>query len=133
PRMLVMLCIPVDLWQQPPRQRYIENLLEFFEKRAASVAQRGPLVRLIIGKTTARVDLFELGSAKTPAGAMLDRFVSRLGENIRLDPSELSAQPSVLERLRRLHNHAALYRRDTGVDGLYLGFPFVVMRSATTI
>ena len=132
PKMLVMLCIPADLWQQPPRQRYIENLLEFFEKRAASVAQRGPLVRLIIGKTTARVDLFELGSAKTPANAMLDRFVSRVGENIRLDPSVLSVQPAVLERLRRLQNHAALYRRDTGVDGLYLGFPFVVMRSATT-
>jgi len=39
--MLVMLCIPADLWQQPPRQRYIENLLEFFEKRAASVRNAG--------------------------------------------------------------------------------------------
>ena len=132
PRLLIMLSIAADRWHLPPRQQYIENLLEFFEKRAASLAQRGPLVRMIIGKTTARVDLHEFGTAKAAAVSMLDRFISRVGEAIRIEPTVLIKQPETTQRLRQLQEHAKLYRRDTGVDGLYLGFPFVVMRSATT-
>lgn len=127
-RALVMLAIPPEQWREPPRQQYVENLLDFFEKRAASVAQRGPLVRLIIGKTTARVDLHELRSPRAAADVIVDRLIARSGDSIRLDPSVLLAQPPVTDRLRRLQNHAAMYRRDTGVDGLYMGFPFLVVR-----
>ncbi len=105
-------------------RQYVENLLEFFEKRAASVAQRGPLVRLVIGKTTARVDLDELSATKAGASAMLDRFVSRSGEAIRIDPALLRGQAASADRLRRLQNHAAMYKRDTGIDGLYLDSHF---------
>ena len=27
-----------------------------------------------------------------------------------------------------LHSHALLYKQDTGIDGLYMGFPFLLMR-----
>jgi primosomal replication protein N'' len=132
-RSLVMLAIPAADWREPPRQQYVENLLDFFEKRAASVAQRGPLVRLIIGKTTARVDIHELDSSRLNAGTLVDRVIGRTGEPIRLDPGSLLGQPTVTDRLRRLQNHAAMYRRDTGVDGLYMGFPFLVVRMAGSV
>lgn len=35
--------------------------------------------------------------------------------------------PQLESRLRNLARHAALYRRDTGIDGLYLGFPFLLL------
>ncbi|WP_245500404.1 DUF4011 domain-containing protein [Rhizobium leguminosarum] len=40
-----------------------------------------------------------------------------------------SANRKTLERrLRSLHSHSTLYKRDTGIDGLYLGFPFLIHR-----
>jgi len=33
-------------------------------------------------------------------------------------------------RLRRLATQANLFRRDTGINGLYLGFPFLLFRQA---
>jgi primosomal replication protein N'' len=127
-RSLVMLALPAGEWREPPRQKYVENLLDFFEKRAASVAQRGPLVRLILGKTTARVDMKELDSSRSKAEILVDRILGRTGELVRLDPEVLLSQATVTDRLRRLQNHAAMYRRDTGVDGMYMGFPFLVVR-----
>jgi len=62
--MLVMLCIPADLWQQPPRQRYIENLLEFFEKtRGQCCATRAARPADHLARRLREFDLFELGSA----------------------------------------------------------------------
>jgi len=64
---------------------------------------------------------------------MLDRFVSA-GWRKTFDSTRLYSafNPQSWSDCGDYRNHAALYRRDTGVDGLYLGFPFVVMRSATT-
>ena len=47
---------------------------------------------------------------------------------IPVDPSVFVGPETLERRLRSLYTHANLYRRDTGIDGLYLGFPFLLMR-----
>src|SRR5262249_29751650 len=70
-RALPLLFLPAESRKQPPRQQYVQKILQFFEKRAGNVAQRGPLSRLLIGKTTPRLDLLELRSRLLPAENIL--------------------------------------------------------------
>ena len=67
PRALVLLSVSKESWQEPPRQQYVSTILEFFEKRTASLAQRGPLVRMLIGKSSSRVDLAGVAGKKPKA------------------------------------------------------------------
>lgn len=129
-RSLVVLEVPGNLWQQPPRQAYVATLLDFFARRITGSIMRGPLTRMVIGKTTARLDLVELDSPRRRASALLDHILLRNEQAIDIDPSPLIADPRIERRLRTLHGHATLYRRDTGIDGLYLGFPFLTMQEA---
>lgn len=129
-RALALLAIPADDWRKPPRQDYVSRLLDFFAKRVIGVVMRGPLTRMLIGKTTARLDLTELGSERQPASRVIDHLLLRGGQPIDLDPAPLTADPRIERRLRTLYSHANLYRRDTGIDGLYLGFPFLLMQEA---
>lgn len=129
-RTLALLSVPLDQWKQPPRQAYVATLLDFFARRITGAVMRGPLTRMIIGKTTARVDLTELDSERRPAAELLDHVLLRNDQPITIDPAPLTDDPRVERRLRTLHAHATLYRRDTGIDGLYLGFPFLVMQEA---
>ncbi len=132
-RALTLLAIPEAEWRQPPKQSYIATLLDFYAKRITSAAMRGPLTRMIIGKTTPRADLAELASSRRPGSALLDHILLRNEQPIELDPAVLVADPGLERRIRTLYTHATLYRRDTGIDGLYLGFPFLVMREARTV
>lgn len=91
---------------------------------------RGPLTRMTIGRTTARVDLTELDDPRRRAGAILQHVLLRNDQSIGIDPGILAADPQLEHRLRRLHAQAALHRRDTGVDGLHLGFPFLTLQEA---
>jgi hypothetical protein len=125
---LVILAIPEPSWRAPPGQVFVATLLDFFAKRVSVAVQRGPLSRLTIGKTTPRIDLMELDTARVPAAAMLDRVLQRSDQLVDIDPAVLQTSPVLERRTRLLHNHATLYRRDTGIDGLYLGFPFVLMQ-----
>lgn len=127
-RAAVLLAVPQNAWQEPPKQSYISDLLGHFEKRVARAVQRGPLVRFTIGKTTPRVDLFEFGTRAQPAEAILDHLLRRTDVPLRLDPSAVATKVELLARLRRLVSHALTFRRDTGIDGRYLGFPFLVAR-----
>ena len=129
-RALALLAIPRGEWREPPRQQYVATLLGFFAKRVIGVVMRGPLTRMLIGKTTSRLDLTELGSERQPASRLLDHLLLRNGQTIDLDPAPLTADPRIERRLRTLYSHANLYRRDTGIDGLYLGFPFLLMQEA---
>ena len=130
-RALALLAVAPKLWREPPRQAYVATLLDFFSKRITGAVLRGPLTRMVIGKTTARrLDLAELGSARRPALSLLDHILLRNDQFIDLDPDVLTADPAVERRVRTLHGHATLYRRDTGIDGLYLGFPFLVLQEA---
>ncbi|ETI64278.1 histidine kinase [Sphingobium sp. C100] len=129
-RALAVLAVADDRWRQPPRQSYVATLLDFFARRITGSIMRGPLTRMIIGKTTARLDLVELDSARRGAGELLDHVLLRNDQAIDIDPAPLTDDPRIERRLRTLYAHATLYRRDTGIDGLYLGFPFLVMQEA---
>ena len=129
-RALVLLAVPEAEWREPPKQSYVAVLLEFYARRITATAMRGPLTRMVIGKTTPRIDLSELDSARRRASALLDHLLQRNEQVIDVDPAPLAADPRVERRLRTLHAHSTLYRRDTGIDGLYLGFPFLLMQEA---
>ncbi len=128
PRALVALGVPSDEWKEPPRQEYISTLLDFFAKKVSGAILRGPLARMTIGKWTPRVSLTELGSARQPAPAILDQLLARSDQMISIDPSVFVGPETLERRMRSLYSQANLYRRDTGIDGLYLGFPFLLMR-----
>lgn len=127
-RAVILLAIPQEAWKEPPKQQYVASLLEHFEKRVSGSVQRGPLARFTIGKTTARVDLAELGTSYRPAQALLDHVLSRTEVPVALDPAAFTADEHLEGRLRRLVSHAQTFRRDTGIDGRYLAFPFLLIR-----
>ena len=129
-RALALLAVPPEQWREPPRQAYVATLLDFFSKRITGSVLRGPLTRMVIGKTTARLDLMELGNPRRPAAGLLDHLLLRNDQTVDLDPDVLTTDPRVERRVRTLHGHATLYRRDTGIDGLYLGFPFLMLQEA---
>ena len=74
PRALALLSVSKESWQEPPRQQYVSTILEFFEKRTASLAQRGPLVRMMIGKSSSRVDLAGVAGKKPKASSILEHL-----------------------------------------------------------
>ena len=129
-RAAVLLSVSRDVWREPPKQQYVANLLQHFEKRVSGSVQRGPLVRFVLGKTTPRVDLAELGTSRRPAEAILNHVIGRTDVPITLDPDAFGSNEQLEARLRRLASHASMFRRDTGIDGRYLGFPFLLVRDA---
>ena len=129
-RALVLLAIPTEEWREPARQEYVRNILHFFHRRLVSSLQRGGLVRMTIGRTTARLDLTELGGPARSATVLLETVLTRQAQPLSLDPSPLLAEPLREQRLRRLVQNASAYCRDTGINPLYLAFPFIVLRDA---
>ena len=129
-QMLVLLAIPSNQWLEPQKQQYVSQILEFFEKKVVTAVMRGPLVRMSIGKTTARVDVNELNSERSPAAALLDHLLQRNANAVNLDPESFQLNSQLESRLHALYRQSALYKRDTGIDGLYLGFPFLLNRDA---
>jgi len=125
---MVVLAVPANRWEAPKGQEYVASLLEHLEKRVAGAIARGPLVRFTIGKTTPRVDIFELGTSQRSGEALLNHILSRVDAPMPIDPAGLLADGQREARLRRLANHARTFQRDTGIDGRYLGFPFVLVR-----
>ncbi|MVV47531.1 DUF4011 domain-containing protein [Pseudomonas sp. PB120] len=127
---LVLLAIPTNQWLEPQKQQYVSQILDFFEKKVVTAVMRGPLVRMSIGKTTARVDVNELNSERSPATALLDHLLQRNANAVNLDPECFQLIDRLESRLHALYRQSALYKRDTGIDGLYLGFPFLLNRDA---
>jgi primosomal replication protein N'' len=66
------------------------------------------------------------------ADALLAAIISRRGQSVNLDPTPLLQEPERERRLRRLQQNTVAYSRDTGIQALFLGFPFVVLRDART-
>jgi primosomal replication protein N'' len=127
---LVLLSVPPQQWQEPQKQQYISHLLSFFEKKVVTAVLRGPLVRMTIGKTTARVDLKELHTKRLDAGGLLDHLLKRNAGALTLDPAALDVEGTTGNRLHALDRQTVLYKRDTGIDGLYLGFPFLLTKES---
>ncbi|MDD3352018.1 AAA domain-containing protein [Zoogloea sp.] len=127
---LVLLSVPKEQWQEPQHQQYVSDLLSFFEKKVVAAVMRGPLVRMTIGKNTSRVDLKELHTRRMDAGGLLEHLLRRNGTPLVLDPASLDQLGTTGYRLQALDRQSELYKRDTGIDGLYLGFPFLLTREA---
>lgn len=126
-RAVALLAMPADIWRPLPKQGYVSTILDFFAKRISGAILRGPLTRMVVGKS-ARIDLTELGTPRVSAADLLDQLLARTNRVLHVDPAAFAEDDGRERRLRSLHSHALLYRRDTGIDGLYMGFPFVVMR-----
>lgn len=126
-RAVVLLSIDEAQWTIPPKQDYAANILSFFEKRVINSVMRGPLVRLTIAKTSARIDITELDSTLKPATALLEHILCRNETPVQVDPQVFHIDEIRERRLWRLNQAAQNNRRDTGIDTLYLGFPFLVM------
>lgn len=127
---LVLLSVPQEQWQEPHRQQYVSHLLSFFEKKVVNTVMRGPLIRMTIGKSTPRVDLKELNTRRMDAGGLLDHLLKRTAAAVVLDPAALDPVSTTGFRLQALDRQSQLYKRDTGIDGLYLGFPFLLTKEA---
>ena len=126
-RALALLSVPTEAWKPLPKQGYVSTILDFFAKRISGGVLRGPLTRMLIGKS-ARIDLTELDTSRLPATEILGHLLARAGRAVDIDPAAFSENEGLERRLRSLHSHALLYKRDTGIDGLYMGFPFLLMR-----
>jgi hypothetical protein len=128
PRAAVILAVPQELWKQPPAQEYISQLLGFFEKRITLSVSRGALARMTITKTSPRIDLTEVATQREMAERILDHILERSDIGVDLDPGVFASNPPLERRMRTLLSRAELLRRETGIDGLCMGFPFLLAR-----
>jgi hypothetical protein len=125
--LLLVLSVPSELWVKPHYHQYLIDLLSFFERKVSASVLQGPLVRMAIGKTTPRVDLTELASEVAVAKGILQGVLERHERKHQIPGEAFEQESNPGMRLRRLQNHTQKYLRDTGLDGLYLGFPFLIL------
>jgi hypothetical protein len=126
PRAVVILSVPAELWRKPPGQEYVSQLLGFFEKRINVSVSRGALARMTITKTSPRLDLTELGTQREVPARLLDQLLERSDIGVNLDPRVFAGDQTLEQRLRTLVSRTELLRRETGINGLYMGFPFIL-------
>lgn len=125
--LLMVLSVPGNLWVKPHYHQYLVDLLSFFERKVSASVLRGPLVRMSIGKTTPRVDLTELAAEIDVTDGILRGVLDRHERKHQILREVFEQEPNPAIRLRRLQNHTQKYLRDTGLNGLYLGFPFLLL------
>lgn len=141
-RLLAVLSMPRDCWTIPEKHYYKRKILDFFSKKVINSTLKGPLVRMRIGKTTPRADICDYAfcglpedgrvsdGAARPAGALIpaykiiDAILSKSKNYTVLRHNSLQARI----RLDILDGSNKMFKRETGIDGLYLGFPFLVYR-----
>lgn len=135
PQALVTLAIPEQQWDVPKQQAYVQSVISYFENKVTATIKRGPLTRMTISKNSTKIDITDLHSERVSMSNILDAVIGRTDELITVDPSVFSENDTLERRLHRLYRHSVLYQRDSGIDGMYLGFPFLIYkkRGATTL
>ncbi len=123
-RLLVVLAVPASNWAEPPHQDYVRNVVSFLERRVLSSIQRGPLIQM--RPTASVLDLTALVDASTQV-SILNSVVSRSDATVELIRNTLPE--SNVERLRTLETKARTYRRDTGLDALFIAFPILTFKA----
>lgn len=126
---LVMLAIPPAQWLVPEKQRYIHQVLDFFTRKITASTMRGSLVRMNITPHAGRVDLTGLGGQRNSAETLLNHLLTRSRLPISVDSQILLDSEQAGRQLRTLYAQTQLYMRDTGINGMYLGFPFIVVNT----
>lgn len=128
---LVLLSIPENAWKTPHKQLYLADLLTHFDKKISASAMRGPLARMQTGRRGINIDLFDLGTERAACDVILDRVLQRSARRFTFDPDIFNSgtdDKNLRSRMSRLQRTNQLYLRDTGIDGMYLGFPFLLFR-----
>ncbi len=123
---ILCLSIPKEEWLKPEKHDYTLNLLRYFNKKIEYATSRGPLVRLSISTRSSRIDLFELGTILKPAEVLISHIINRSSRMEDLDPLPFSKIPYLQLRMHRMAMIAEDMKRDTGLDTLYMGFPFII-------
>ncbi|AHG20053.1 hypothetical protein Z042_10720 [Chania multitudinisentens RB-25] len=126
---LVMLTLPPEQWIVPEKQRYIHQVLDFFTRKITASTLRGSLVRMSISPHAGRVDLAGLSGQRKSAETLLNHLLTRSRQPISIDSQTLLDNEQADWQLRTLHAQTQLYMRDTGINGMYLGFPFIVINT----
>lgn len=124
-QLLILDATPYDLWKEPAHQNYLVNVLQFLQKKILSRVQRGPLVKLSIGRSATRLDLTDLGS-EAEVQMLLQRLFQK-NEEALVFPAGGQDEKSAARahRLNTIRSKTLSYRRDTGVNALVLGFPLI--------
>jgi hypothetical protein len=115
-------------WAKPPHQEYVSSVLDFFEKKVSGAILRGQLVRMTIAKTTPRIDIAELASDLGSAAALLENLLQRSDRTFQLESEMFESTDGPEKRMRNLLGRTLQYQRDTGINGSYIGFPFLLRR-----
>jgi hypothetical protein len=132
PEVLLLLAYPAESWQKPKNQEYVASVLGFFEKRISVGTQRGQLVKMRVGKTTPRLDLTELAENTRSATTLLTNLIQRSEKVYPLSSKVFEDPEGPARRARTLLSRSTQYSRDTGINGTYIGFPFLSRRAAST-
>lgn len=122
-QLLVLHASDTALWVEPPHQDYLNNILQFLQKKILVGVQRGPLVKLQIGRSATRIDLMDLGGAEV-ARTILDRAVKRDEQLVLLAPSTGRGDER-LDKLKRIAQRSNLHQRETGVSALVVAWPLI--------
>ncbi len=127
---LIILAVPSVQWKKPEGLEYSARLLKFFEDKIALAIKRGPLTRMTVTATSERIDLMEFNSVVSPSERLLEALLER-GTAPPINSAAFTGVPGLEYRYTRLARHVAQYKRDTGVDCLVLGFPFILYKSSS--
>lgn len=125
-RLLLLLSIPAEQWSKPHKQQYVSQIIDFFHKKVTTAVLQGPLVRMYMGMYTGRVDITLLGTERRSANHLLDHILERNNRQISIDATAFQNSNYLEYQLNNLYRQSNLYKRDTGIDGLYMGFPFLL-------
>ena len=127
---LLLLTYPAEAWDKPRHQEYVSSVLGFFEKRVSAATQRGQLVKMRLGKTTPRLDFTELAENTGSATTLLTNLIQRSEKVYQLGARVFAEPEGPGRRARTLLSRGTQYLRDTGINGTYIGFPFLSRRAA---
>lgn len=130
-QLLLLLSVPAEQWIKPHKQQYISQIIDFFHKKVSASVLQGPLVRMHLGLYMPRIDIYLLGTERKPAEALLDHLVARNSRQISIDLMAFQQDQYLERRLSNLYRQSSLYKRDTGIDDLYMGFPFLIYQEPT--
>lgn len=125
-RLIATLAVPPEEWKEPPIQDYVRSVLGHMHRRVLAGIQKGPLVQMRAGASN--LDLSVLGNESV--AALLDVIVTR-SDQVQVLASRTSASANFFNNVRALNNKAATFNRDTGLEALYVGYPFLTLLDRT--
>lgn len=125
-RLVVTLAVPAEEWKEPEETPFIKSVLGHMHRRVLAGIQKGSLVQMRV--TTGNLDLSTLGQQQ--AASLVDALVSRSDQAQPL-ASRTSASAAFFNNVRTLNNKAASFNRDTGLEALYVGYPFLTLLDRT--